>query len=152
MAPPARFPEAALPDLAGRVAPVADAWAAGAALVAIGHRDCTTTRRTLPYLDRMHRRGARVLAVLQDDAEAARALAAELSLALPLLLEADPYPLAAALGISSVPTLLLVEPGGSIVAASEGLRRGDLEAFAGRLGLAAPLFAPEDEAPAHKPG
>jgi hypothetical protein len=149
---PASFPEAALPDLAGRVASLDTAWAEGPALVILGHRSCKTTRQTLPYLDRMHRRGGQVLAVLQDDPEAARELLAELDLALPVRLEADPYPVATALGITTVPTLMLVEPSGTIVAASEGFRRDDIEAFAGRLGLAPPLFVAEDKAPAQKPG
>jgi hypothetical protein len=86
------FPEAALPDVEGRVAPLREAWAGGLALVILGHRNCKTTRQTLPYVDRMHRRGARVLAVLQDDAGSARDLARELDLALPMRLEEDPYP------------------------------------------------------------
>jgi hypothetical protein len=147
-----RFPAASLPDIEGREAPVGAAWAAGPALVVLGHRGCKTTRQTLPYVDRMHRRGARVLALLQDDAGSAAELARELGLLLPVRLESDPYPLAAALGILSVPTLMLVEPGGSIVAVSEGFRRGDLDRFASRLGLAPPLFVPEDQAPAHRPG
>jgi hypothetical protein len=146
------FPEAALPDLEGRVAPLREAWAGGPALVILGHRGCRTTRQTLPYVDRMHRRGGRVLAVLQDDAGTAGELARELDLVLPMRLEEDPYPLSAALGIATVPTLMLVEPTGAIVAASEGFARDDIEAFAGRLGLAPPVFVPEDGAPPHRPG
>jgi hypothetical protein len=152
MALPASFPEAALPDVEGRVAPLDKAWAHGLALVILGHRDCKTTRQTLPYVDRIHRRGGRVLAVLQDDAETARALTRELELALPLRLEGDPYPLAAALGIGTVPTLILVEPSGAIAGVSEGFGRDDIEAFAARLGLTPPLFVPGDKAPALKPG
>lgn len=148
----ASFPESALPDLEGRVAPLREAWAGGLALVILGHRSCKTTRQTLPYVDRMHRRGGRVLAVLQDDAGTARELARELDLALPLRLEGEPYPLAAALGIATVPTLMLVEPDGAIVGASEGFTRDDIETFALQLGLAPPLFVPEDQAPPHKPG
>jgi hypothetical protein len=149
---PPRFPEAALPDVAGNVSRLDAAWAEGPALVFLGHRSCKTTRQTLPYVDRIHRRGGRVLAVLQDDPEAARELLGELGLALPVRLEADPYALASALGITTVPTLLMVEKAGTIAATSEGFRRDDIEAFAGKLGVAAPLFVPEDKAPAQKPG
>lgn len=149
---PASFPKTALADVEGNVAPLAPAWALGRALVVLGHRDCKTTRQTLPYVDRIHRRGGRVLAVLQDDAATARALAAELDLALPVRLERDPYPLAAALQIETVPTLILVEPSGAIAGVSEGFSRDDIESFAARLGLEPPLFVPADKAPAHKPG
>lgn len=152
MGPSASFPRAALPDLDGSLAPLEAAWAEGPVLIILAHRNCKTSRQTLPYLDRMHRRGGQVLAVLQDGPEAARELLGELDLLLPVRLEADPYPLAAALGITTVPTLMLVEPSGTIVAVSEGFRRDDIEAFAGRLGLAPPLFVPEDNAPAQKPG
>jgi hypothetical protein len=149
---PATFPDAALPDVEGRLARLDEAWAQGPALVILGHRNCKTTRQTLPYVDRIHRRGGRVLAVLQDDAVAARELVGELGLALPVRLEEDPYPVAAALGVETVPTLMLVEKTGAIAAVSEGFGRDALEMFAGKLGLEAPLFAPEDKAPASKPG
>ena len=52
------FPALALPDLEGTTRSLAEAWAEGDALILIGHRDCKTTRQTLPYLDRIHRRRA----------------------------------------------------------------------------------------------
>jgi hypothetical protein len=149
------FPELWLPDLAGARRPLSEAWAEGVALLLIGHGDCETTRRTLPYLDRIHRRRrptARVRLVLQDDPAAARKLLSELKLEVPVSLEVDPYPLAEALGLQAVPTLFLVEKGGSIVLASEGFRRADLESLGVSLGVEGPLFTPKDEAPAYRPG
>ena len=64
----------------------------------------------------------------------------------------DPYPLAAALELTTVPTLFAIAPGGAITAISEGLRRADLEAFGRHLGVAGELFAAEDKVPAGKPG
>jgi hypothetical protein len=69
-----------------------------------------------------------------------------------LRLEADPYPLAQELGLTTVPTLFLLDRDGQIRATSEGFSRADLESFAQRLGVPAPLFTPEDKAPAMKPG
>jgi peroxiredoxin len=121
----------------------------------IGHRTCKTTRQTLPYVDRLWRRraaGHEVVAILQDTPEEARELARTLSLEMPLRLEADPYPLARELGLTTVPTLFLLDREGQIRAISEGFARADLEAFAQRLGVSGPLFTPEDKAPAMKPG
>ena len=153
--PQPRFPSLALADLEGILRPLAAAWAAGEALIAVGHRECRTTREVLPFLDRIHRRrraGTSVLLVLQDDAQAARALVSELGLDVPVRLEPHPYPLAKAIELGVVPTLFLVERDGAIARLSEGFRRSDLEALAKGLGVAGALFAPDDVAPAFRPG
>jgi peroxiredoxin len=149
------FPALALPDLEGVRRPLAEAWAGGEALVLVGHRDCQTTRDTLPFLDRIDRRrgaGTTVLLVLQDSPEAARALVKDLGLGLPVRLDVDPYRLAQAVGLAVVPTIFLIEAGGAIAHVSEGLRPSDLEALAQRVGVAGPLLAPEDGVPPLRPG
>lgn len=149
------FPSLALPDVAGATAPLSRAWANGPALILIGHRSCKTTRETLPWVDRIYRRrgpGATVLAILQDDPATARELVTTEGLELPIRLEADPYPLAAALELTTVPTLFAVGPAGEITALSEGLRRADLEALGRHVGVTGELFTADDKVPAGKPG
>jgi hypothetical protein len=155
--PGVRLPGVELSDLHGRRTALADLWSEKGmpALIAIGHSDCGTTRLLLPYLDRIHRgRGPEglVLCVLQDEPEAARALQEELSLELPVYLEADPYPLAQALDLTTVPTLLRVGPAGDVLAVSEGFRRDAVEAFAASAGHALPFFTEADTAPPLRPG
>lgn len=153
--PPNGFPSTALPTLDGAERSVAATWSDGTAILVIGHRDCATTRLTLPYVDRLHRRkpeAVTVVAVLQDDAAAARDLADDLGLELPILLEPDPYLLSSELELRSVPTVFLVGTDGQIQRASEGFRRDDLEGLARAIGIADPLFTPEDAAPARRPG
>jgi hypothetical protein len=145
----------ALRDLDGALCPLEEAWASGEALVLIGKRDCKTTRQAVPFVDRIHRRrapGHGVVVVLQDDAETARTLAAQLQLQTPVRLDEDPYPLVAELGLEVVPTLFLVGRDGTILKATEAFRRDDLEGYAARLGVQGPLFTPEDKAPAMRPG
>ena len=149
------FPDFRMPDLAGAVHALSEAWQTGEALILIGHKSCKTTRQTLPYVDRIQQRrgpGSSVLAVLQDGADEARQAVLKLKLSLPIRLESDPYPLAQALQLTTVPTLYLIAKGGTIARVSEAFSRADLEAFAERLGVAGPLFVPEDKAPAMKPG
>lgn len=149
------FPTGTLTDSDGRVVALAAQWENGAALFLVGHRDCKTTREALPHLDRIHRRrgkDASVVAVLQDDSRTASALASQLGLALPIVLDPEPYPLSRDLALEVVPTLFLVERGGRIAATSEAFRRADLEAFAARLGVKGPLFAGHENVPTFRPG
>ncbi len=149
------FPALPLAGIDDGPRPLSDAWRDGEALLLIGHRNCKTTRQTLPFLDRIHRRrgaGRSVVAILQDDAATARELRDSLALAIDVRLEPDPYPLAAALDLGAVPTLFLVGRGGEIERVCEAFVRAELESFAARLGVPAPLFAPEDDAPALRPG
>lgn len=152
--PGATLPDLLLPGLDGAPHALSQIGSRGPALLAIGHSDCRTTRETLPYLDRIHRRcraDAQVVAILQDEAATARRLIEDLGLDLPILLESDPYPLARALDLETVPSLLEITSAHRIARVSEGFVRDDLEAFAGRLG-ATPLFMPGDGSPARRPG
>jgi hypothetical protein len=154
-APPNPFPAHSLPDLEGVQRPLSMSWSEGPALILVGHRDCATTRLTLPFVDRLYQRrpaGASVVAVLQDEPAAALDLMADLGLTMPLLLEPDPYPLAAELGLRAAPTLMLVGSDGLIARAAEGFSRDDLEAFSRALGVVGPLFSPDDTAPPRRPG
>jgi hypothetical protein len=110
----------------------------------------------LPFVDRIHRRrppDTSVVAILQDDAESARALRRDLELDLPVWLEGDPYPVAAEIGLRSVPTIMLVGTNGLIARTLEGFRRDELEAMAREIGMAGPLFTEADAGvPARRPG
>jgi hypothetical protein len=149
------FPDLALTGLDGKSHPLSEAWSKGEALFLLGHRNCKTTRETIPYFDRIHRRAGeahRVRLVLQDDAETARALVATMGLAVPVRLEPDPYPVADSLGLVTVPTLFLVDRSGTIAHVTEAFNRAELEMLAGRVGVTGPLFTADDKAPAFKPG
>ncbi len=148
------YPRLALDSLKGGVRSLESVWAEGDALILHGHRNCKTTRQTLPFVDRIHRRKGKgtVLAVLQDDRETALALVRDQGLDLPVLLEDDPYPLAAALSLEVVPTLFFITKAGTIDKAVQAFNRAELEGFAARLGVTGPLFVPEDNAPAMTPG
>jgi hypothetical protein len=150
LGPGSSFPPVVLPDLAGHPRKVHEDQRR---LVIFGHRDCKTTRQTLPYVDRIHRRRAgAALAVMQDEPAVARELVGELGLSLPVLLEPPPYPVAAGIGLTAVPTLVLLDEGGRVETVSEGFSRDALEGFAAALEVERPLFAPDDRSPAFRPG
>lgn len=148
------FPDLELADLSGISHSLAGAWRDGGALILIGHGDCSTTRLTLPFFERIHRRRTRgtALLVLQDQAAPALELQAQMDLSVPIRLEPAPYPLAAELRIEAVPTLLLVDSDGRILRTSEGFDQAALVDLAAELGSQGPLFAPQDRAPLFRPG
>jgi hypothetical protein len=128
---------------------------ADGALVVVGHSECPTTRLMLGALDRLHRRRTRKVAVsalLQDEPGDARALAAELGLALPLVLDGDPYPVTSSLDLEGVPTTFLLGPDGAVRERLEAFSRAEVERLGALLGVEGPVFAPEEKVPAHRPG
>lgn len=136
-------------------APAALEPGAEGAVVVVGHSDCETSRLALRHADRLHRRRTRpmpVVAVLQDEPAEARAFVGELGLALPVLLDRDPYPLASRLALTGVPTTYVIDASGRVRETMEAFRRADFERLAALLGVPAPVFADGDEAPALRPG
>ena len=150
--PPAFFPSRPLAALSG--APRDLSRVARPTLVVLGHGGCETTRLLLPFVERMHRRrppGSEVVLVLQDAPEEARALVDELDLTLPVFLDAEPWALGVALAAQTVPLTMFVGPGGAIERSWVAFRRADVESAAALVGVA-PLFTPDDVAPALRPG
>jgi len=125
--------------------------AGGATLVLFGHRNCKTSRQTLPFIDRIHKDGGRAVALLQDAPTEASAALLKLGLSLPFFCESSPYRLASSIGLATVPTLLFVEANGTVSLTSEAFRRPDIEAFALRLGAPVPVIE-NDIMPGFKPG
>ncbi len=150
---PAPFPlplaDLLTPD--GRVTSSEALFVGGPTVIMIGHKDCKTTRQTLPFIDRIHKDGGRAVALFQDSPEEAAAALVKLGLHLPFFSESSPYPLSTAIGIATVPTLLFVESNGSVALTSEAFRRPDIEAFAKRLGAPVPVIE-NDTMPGFKPG
>jgi hypothetical protein len=106
-------------------------------------------------LDRLHRRRTRKVAVsalLQDEPEDAAALARELGLALPLVLDGDPYPLTSPLDLEGVPTTFLLGADGGVRETLQAFSRADVERLGALLGVEGPVFAPDEKVPAHRPG
>ena len=146
------YPRLALERLTGGVRSLETAWAGGGALILHGHRNCKTTRQTLPFVDRIHRRKGKgtVLAVLQDDRETAEALVREQGLDLPVLLESDPYPLAAALSLEVVPTLFFDRAGRDDREDRAGLQPRRARGLRGPAGGRGPALRARGQRPRHQ--
>lgn len=122
---------------------------------------CPTCALAWPYFERIGRlsdgRSFSVLAVSQDDPEATRQFYEEIGVEIATLYDADPWRISDALGLTSVPTFVLVGKDGVVSDTTIGFQRHKMEEYAG---LAARLagqrtpafFSNSDEAPAFKPG
>lgn len=114
---------------------------------------CPTCQLAFPFLQRLADRGGpRIVGVSQDGPEGTAEFAEAFGIRFPLVM--DPvgagYHVSNRYGLTHVPSLLLVEPGGEVSWTSEGFVKADLTALAERFGIE--LFAPGDRAPVFKPG
>jgi peroxiredoxin len=149
----ARAPEFRLPRLDGGEALLHDLIANGPILLVFFKITCPVCQLTLPFLERLYTPGSfPVYGISQNDPEDTREFNQEFEITFPTLLdrEDDGYDASNAYGISSVPTMFLIERDGTISRASEGWSKGEIEALGRIAGIAA--FRPDDNVPAWKAG
>lgn len=122
---------------------------------------CPVCQFTFPFLERLHKKyggeGVTFLGISQDDARSTKKFAQEYGLTFPVLIDEDGYPVSNGYGLTSVPTIFLINTDGSVEVSSAGFDRKDLEAIGARLAerramAITPLFRPDEIVPANKPG
>ena len=151
--PGSRAPDFRLRLLAGGDATLAEILAAGPVLLAFFKISCPICQLTFPFLERIHAAGSlRIFGISQDGADDTRDFNREFGVTFPTLLDSEEsgFPASNDYGISSVPTMFLVEPGGMISNVIEGWRKKDMEGLAGPAG--ASLFRPGEYVPEWKAG
>jgi peroxiredoxin len=146
-------PDFRLPLLDGGEAALDDLIAKGPALLAFFKVSCPVCQMALPFLDRIRSGGSLpVYAVSQNDAGDTRDFHRRFNLSLPSLLDSEEagFVVSNAFGISSVPTLFLIEKDGSVTRVIEGWSKIEIE----RLGEVAGMkpFRPTDSVPEWKAG
>ena len=98
----------------------------GPALLAFFKSSCPVCRLSFPVWGELHRRygiGVKFAAVSQDPLAVARPWLDDLGFDAPVLDDSDGYAVSAAYDIETVPTLVLVDKAGQVVAASQGWDR-----------------------------
>jgi peroxiredoxin len=148
-----RAPEFQLELLDGGATTLTQILAGGPALLAFFKISCPVCQMTFPFLERIHASGAvRIFGVSQNDAGDTHEFNREFGVTFPTLLDSEDggFPASNDYGISSVPTMFLVEPGGLISNVMEGWRKKDMEGFAASAGIN--LFRPGDYVPEWKAG
>ncbi len=146
----ARAPSFTLPDAFSGV-PVTEPWADGPAVLAFFKVTCPVCQMVAPKLRALAEGGARVLAVGQDPAAALVRYAGEHGQGVPTVSEAAPYGVSSAYGVSSVPSLFVVDPGGVVADAVAGWDRDRWNAVAAAVN-APPVSVEGDGLPVFRPG
>ena len=133
----------------------------GPVVVAFFKISCPVCQFTFPFIERLYKRyGGEDVAffgVSQDNAADSRDFARRYGVTFPVLLDEKDYVVSNGYGISCVPTYFLIDKDGTVKVRSEGFGKAELEEISKQLagqrkiGLA-PLFAPSENVPAHKPG
>jgi hypothetical protein len=151
-----------VPLVGGGFRGLADLVHPGGGVILFLKSTCGTSRLVAPRLHPLARALAKeerlFLAVAQEDEAGARALSDELDLGYPIAWEAAPYAASAAYGITTVPTLLVVDGAGVVAERVEGFaKREYLDLGAGveqalALGDIPPILDGPDSLPDFKPG
>jgi len=122
---------------------------------------CPVCQFTFPFLERLYKKyggdGVTFLGISQDDARATMEFAREYGVTFPMVLDEKGYPASNAYGLTNVPTIFLIEPGGAVRVSCMGFDKNDLETIGSELAQrkqipATALFKPGESVPAHKPG
>jgi peroxiredoxin len=127
--------------------------AGGPALLAFFKVSCPVCQFTFPFLERIAKSGSmRVFGVSQDDAKATARFAKEFGVTFPMLLDQEPagYPASNAFGVSTVPTLFLIDTSGVVALSSEGFLKRDLADLGRRAGVE--VFRQDENVPEWKAG
>jgi peroxiredoxin len=149
----ARAPEFRLARLDDGDISLAEIAAQGPALLAFFKTSCPVCQLTFPFLERIHQAGTLpVYGISQNDAAGTRAFAQRYRTTLPMLLDTEEsgFPVSNAYGISSVPTMFLIERDGSIAQAMSGWRKQEMAALSAAAGVS--VIHPEDNVPEWKAG
>jgi peroxiredoxin len=122
---------------------------------------CPVCQFTFPFLERLFKRYGKdrvtFLGISQDDAKATKKFADEYGATFPMALDEKGYPASNAYGLTSVPTIFLIDTDGTIKIVCMGFEKKGLEDIGSFLAErqklpTATLFLPNEKIPEHKHG
>lgn len=151
--PGARAPDFRLARLDGGEATLHDLLVNGPILLAFFKISCPVCQMTFPFLERLHTPGRLpIYGVSQNGPEDTRDFNRRFGITFPMLLDSEEsdFPASNAFGLSTVPTLFLIERDGYISRVIEGWSKQDIEWLGGIAGVA-PIHH-DDNVPAWKAG
>jgi peroxiredoxin len=156
-------PEFSLKALDGKEYSLQKLMRQGPVVAAFFKISCPVCQFTFPFLERLYKRyggdGVTFLGISQDDARDTKDFAKEFGVTFPMPLDEkkNGYPVSNAYGLTSVPTIFLIETDGTVKVSCMGFDKKDLESIAAALAerkriVPAALFRSDESVPAHKPG
>ena len=149
----AQAPAFLLTSLGGEQQALSDILQNGPALLVFYKVSCPVCQLTAPYLQRLAAGGAlQVIGISQDDNSSTKNFNQRFGVTFPVLLDQskEGYPASNSFGISSVPSLFLIEENGTVAKAFHGFSKRDIEALGERAGTQ--IFKPDDNVPDWKAG
>jgi len=155
-------PDFTLSGMSGEKVSLAESLKKGPLLAAFFKISCPVCQYAFPYLERIFRAysGSPVtlVGVSQDEKKESAAFAREYGVTFPLLLDdTRTYPVSNAYGLTNVPTIFLISPGGKVEFSSVGWSKRDIEDLNARIAkvLGTPparIFKPGETVDEFKPG
>lgn len=156
-------PGFSLKGLDGKELSLASSLQRGPVVAAFFKISCPVCQFTFPFLERMYKRyggdSVTFLGISQDDAGDTKDFAKEFGVTFPMFLDEKQkgYAASNAYGLTSVPTIFLIETDGAVKISCMGFDKNDLESMARELAerkkiAPAALFRANESVPAHKPG
>lgn len=154
-------PSFSLKDLDGKTYSLPALLEKGPVVAAFFKISCPVCQFTFPFLERLYQRhggdSVTFLGISQDDAKATKTFASEYGVTFPMALDENDYPASNAYGLTSVPTIFLIEPDATIKVVCMGFEKKGLEDISASLAerkqiASTALFRPDEKIPAHKPG
>jgi len=144
----AKAPPFTLPATDGSSFSLEEALASGPVALVFFKKSCPVCQYAFPLYQRLFQaygnQGATLVGVSQNPKKETEAFAKSFGVTFPILLDdTNAYPVSNAYGLTNVPTVFVVEPGGAISTAFSGFSKRDLEAVGKRLGVQ-PFHADEN--------
>jgi peroxiredoxin len=132
-------PDFALPALEAKQVWLHELLKHGPVVLAFFKVECPVCQYAFPLYDRLARAnkasGATVLGVSQNDRRETEAFRREYGISFPIAIddEANRYAVSIAYGLTNVPTLFYIAPGGEIEVSSVGWSKGDVDEVNAKL-------------------
>lgn len=153
-------PAFTLADSAGRIYSLDQLRQGDLLLLAFYHSSCPTCQFAMPFICNLARSvradKAKIWGVSQDNAATSDQFARRIRLEIPILIDAAPYPVSQAYGLTNVPTLFLIGDNRRILKNCVGFSRLDFLDFGATIArhAAAPQIDPfaGQQVPALRPG
>ena len=158
----AQAPDFELNDIRGRTHRLSVALDNGPAILIFYKFSCPTSQLTLPYLQKItagveNTSGCALWAVSQDDLNETMEFSGKNGFEFTFLIDEHPYRVSSAYRLKYVPSIFIIEPGGSISLSDYGFSKATLNEISTRMSNSAgrspvELFRADDGLPATRPG